>query len=203
MPTNVMFRSRLRHRTFPHAVAEGLTLFGGEPATDATVVSPLHADGTHTTDGQALAARKHKERTYLELCHGNGRARLVVIAGEVRGRWSQETKDFLWCLARAKAACVPRRVSGSPRAAWYRRWSCFLACTAKSVATSLLGVRGSLGVGNQVLSVNEVLAEVRRELWCGLRRCAGSCGGFCVHPFSKQKMCRNIAHTVPMLHFIT
>ena len=96
-------------------IAEGLTLFGGSQlAIDATVVSPLHADGTHrrksdTTDGQALAeARKHKERTYPELCRGNGRARLVVIAGEVGGRWSQETKDFLWCLASAKAACVPR-----------------------------------------------------------------------------------------------
>ena len=81
-------------------IAEGLTLFGGSQlATDATVVSPLHADGTHrrkadTTDGQALAeAHKHKERT----CRGNGRARLVVIAVEVGGRWPQETKDFLWC----------------------------------------------------------------------------------------------------------
>ena len=42
---------------------------GSQLAIDATVVSPLRADGTHrrksdTTDGQALAeARKHKERT--------------------------------------------------------------------------------------------------------------------------------------------
>ena len=36
----------------------------------------------YSTDGQALVeARKHKERTYPELCHGNGRTRLVVIPG--------------------------------------------------------------------------------------------------------------------------
>ena len=94
-------------------VAEGLTLFGGcQLALDATLVSPLHGDGTHRrgadiTDGAALGeARKDKVRTYPELCRGNGRALLVVIAGEVGGRWSDETKSFLWCLASAKAAAV-------------------------------------------------------------------------------------------------
>ena len=91
-------------------VAEGLTLFGGcQLALDATVVSPLHGDATHrrradVEDGVALReARRRKERTYPELCQGNGRARLVVIAGEVGGRWSDETKTFLWSLACAKA----------------------------------------------------------------------------------------------------
>ena len=52
-------------------VAEGLTLFGGcQLALDATLVSPLHRDGTHrrkadTVDGMSLrAARKDKEKTY-------------------------------------------------------------------------------------------------------------------------------------------
>ena len=110
-------------------VAEGLTLFGGcQLALDATVVSPLHGDATHrrradVEDGVALReARRRKERTYPELCQGNGRARLVVIAGEVGGRWSDETKTFLWSLACAKATSVPRRMYGSARAAWYRRW---------------------------------------------------------------------------------
>ena len=87
-----------------------------------------------------------------------------VIAGKVGGRWSQETKDFLWCLARAKAASVPRRRYDSARVAWYRRWSCLLACSAaKSDVSSLLGVRGSPGAGDQVPSINEVLTEVRHE----------------------------------------
>ena len=133
-------------------VAEGLCLFCGcQLALDATVVSTLHGDGTHrrmadVEDGVALKeARRSKETTYPELCRGDGRARLVVIAGEVGGRWSQETKDFLWCLACEKSKSSPRLLQGSVRVGWYRRWCCLLACsTAKAVACSLAGHRGSL-----------------------------------------------------------
>ena len=150
-------------------VAEGLTLFGGcQLALDATVVSPLHGDATHRRradieDGVAVReARRRKEWTYPELCQGNGRARLVVIAGEVGGRWSDETKTFLWSLACAKATSVPRRMYGSARAAWYRRWTCLLACSsAKAVACCLLGKEGSPGAGDQVPSVNDVVADAR------------------------------------------
>ena len=153
-------------------VAEGLTLFGGcQLALDATLVSPLHGDGTQrrgadVTDGAASGeARKDKARTHPELCRGNGRALLVVIAGEVGGPWSEETKSFLWCLASAKAASVTRRLFGSARAAWYRRWSCLLTCSAaKGFASSLVGVRGSPGAGDQVPSVHEVLADARHQL---------------------------------------
>ena len=150
-------------------VAEGLKLFGGcQIALDATLVSPLHGDGTHgrradITDGAALGeARKDKVRTYPELCRGNGRALLVVIAGEVGGRWSGGTKSFLWCLASAKAAAVTGRLFGSARAAWYRRWTCILACSAaKGFASSLVGVSRSPGAGDRVPSVHEVLADAK------------------------------------------
>ena len=73
-------------------VAEGLTSFGGcQFALNATLVSPLHGDGTHRRGadiigGTALGeARKDKVRIYPELCRGNGRALLVVIVGEVGG----------------------------------------------------------------------------------------------------------------------
>ena len=52
-----------------------------------------------------LEARKNKETTCPELGQGNGRVQLVVIAGEVGGRWSSETKNFLWCFACEKALC--------------------------------------------------------------------------------------------------
>ena len=150
-------------------VAEGLCLFGGcQLALDATVVSTLHGDGTHrrkadVEDGVALKeARRSKEATYQELCRGDGRARLVVIAGEVGGRWSQETKDFLWCLACEKSKSSPWLLQGSARLGWYRRWCCLLACsTAKAVACSLVGHRGSPGSGDQVPSAHEVLTEAR------------------------------------------
>ena len=74
---------------------------------DVTVVSPLHVDGKHrrkadTTDGQALAeARKHKERTYPELCRGSAPA-----AGGDRQPGRRQmvpgSQGFLSCCAVAK-----------------------------------------------------------------------------------------------------
>ena len=86
-------------------VVDGLPLFGGAQfAVDTTLVSPLHCDGTPTpgaadSNGAALIrARRRKERTYPELVHPRARARLVVIAGEVAGRWFDETRRFIGCL---------------------------------------------------------------------------------------------------------
>ena len=82
-------------------VAEGLSLFGGaQLAIDATLVSALRGDGTarvgaHTPGAALKAARRRKERTYPELAGEGGRARLLVLAGEVGGRWSSETASFL------------------------------------------------------------------------------------------------------------
>ena len=91
-------------------VADGLPLFGGaQLAVDATLVSALRSDGTarrraDQIDGVALMdARRRKERTYPELVGHNRRARLVVLAVEVGGRWSQDLKHFVSQLARAKA----------------------------------------------------------------------------------------------------
>ena len=55
-------------------------------------------------DGIALqAARRRKERTYRELVGPRSRAKLVVLAGEVGGRWSAETSTFLRLLAATRA----------------------------------------------------------------------------------------------------
>ena len=64
-------------------------------------MSALRSDGTarrraDQIDGVALMdARRQKERTYPELAGHNRRARLVVLAVEVGGRWSQELKYFV------------------------------------------------------------------------------------------------------------
>ena len=83
-------------------VADGLPLFGGaQLAIDTTLVSALRADGTARRraadhDGVASAeARRRKARTYPELAGLHGRARLVVLAVEVGGRWSHETQCFI------------------------------------------------------------------------------------------------------------
>ena len=83
-------------------VVDGLPLYGGaQLAVDTTLVSALHCDGTArrgaaNRDGVALAeARRRKERTYPELVQPGHRAKLVVLAGEVGGRWSDEAVAFI------------------------------------------------------------------------------------------------------------
>ena len=82
-------------------VADGLSLWrGAQLAIDTTLVSPLSRDGSASRraanhDGAALQrARRRKEATYPELSGEGGRARLVVLAAEVGGRWSVETAQF-------------------------------------------------------------------------------------------------------------
>ena len=118
--TNVMVRDmdlvpndRIDNRRL-EVVADGLPLFGGaQLAIDTTLVSALRRDGTSrpqadSIDGVALAAaRRNKARTYPEISGGDGRARLVVLAAEVGGRWSEEARKFLGALATAKARSAP------------------------------------------------------------------------------------------------
>ena len=54
-------------------------------------------------------ARRAKERTYPELLQTR-RCKLVVLAIEVGGRWSQEATTFLHLLAQAKARTIPARL---------------------------------------------------------------------------------------------
>ena len=130
-------------------VADGLPLFhGAQLAKDTTLVSPLSCDGLPhprcvREDGAALeAARRRKERTYPELTEQFGRARLVVFAGEVGGRWSDETQAFLRQLANARARSEPVPQQARARAARLMRWRAILACSsARAFATSLLEVR--------------------------------------------------------------
>ena len=95
-------------------VVDGLPLFGGvQLAIDTTLVSSVRGDGeprrgAADTDGVALLqARKRKENTYPELRGPRARARLVVVALEVGGRWSAEAKSFVGQLAKARARMEP------------------------------------------------------------------------------------------------
>ena len=127
-------------------IVDGLTLWhGAQLAVDTTLVSPLHGDGSArrnaaTTSGVALRdARRAKERTHPELTGEGGRARLVVLAAEVGGRWSEETALFLGALAKARAQESPQLLQSRVTAAYIRRWSALLACSlARSFTLSLL-----------------------------------------------------------------
>ena len=105
-------------------VANGLTLWqGAQLAIDTTMVSPMRRDGTALKE-----ARRRKERTYPELA--GEKARLVVLGAGVGGRWSAETAQLLSALAKARAREVPFILQARAEAAWRRRWSNILACSA-------------------------------------------------------------------------
>ena len=137
-------------------VVDGLPLYGGaQLAVDTTLVSALKSDGeprrgAADRDGVALAAaRRDKERTYPELVGPGARARLVVLALEVGGRWSEEAKIFVRLLARARARSEPRLMRRRVEQAWRLRWYGIISCAAaRSFAASLLGLRvGSSPMG--------------------------------------------------------
>ena len=130
-------------------VADGLPLFGGaQLAIDTTLVSVLHCDGSararvaHVDSAAVAVARRRKERTYPELVGQRARTRLVVLAGEIGGRWSGETRSFLCQLAKAKARQMPIVLRRRTEQAWRLRWQALLSCTAaNSFAASLLDLR--------------------------------------------------------------
>ena len=65
-----------------------------------------------------------------------------MLAAEVGGRWSTETAQFLSALAKARALSVPQVLQGRVQAAWIRRWSAILACSAaRAFSLSLLDQR--------------------------------------------------------------
>ena len=83
--------------------------------------------------------RRDKEMKYPELLTG-GRCRLVVVAIETGGRWSNEAVDFVWHVAGAKALEVPSYTTQQVALAWGRRWTRMLstACAVAFAASLLL-----------------------------------------------------------------
>ena len=109
-------------------------------------------------------ARRKKEATYPELVALRARARLVVWAGEVNGRWSEETRAFLSLLAKTTARSeIPVM----------RSWGSMLACTAaRAFAASLLNLRSGGGADVEVPTNQEVVNEARYA--CGFEWVTGS-----------------------------
>ena len=141
-------------------VVDGLPLFGGEQlAVDTTLALKGTGEprkGAADRDGVALAAaRRVKERTYPELVDPGRRARLVVFALEVGGRWSEEAKIFIRLLAKAHVRSEPRLLQRRLEQAWRLRWYAIISC-AESFAASLLGLRGGQGSDGQMPPSHEV-----------------------------------------------
>ena len=129
-------------------LANGLPLFGGaQLAVNTTLVSVLHCDGSahpraaHVDGAVLVAARRKKDRTYPELANPRVRARLVVLAREVGGRWSEPEAHNL---------AEKGRTGG------------LLCCAAARVfAASLLGLRCGGGSDGDAPTTHVVVNDFR------------------------------------------
>ena len=136
------------------AVAYGLPFYGGVPLCgDATMVSPLHSNGSPwrgAADVAGLrlrAARKRKEQVYPELARGDG-GRLVLLGCEIGGRWAEGVLKLLSGLAWCRCQEAPAILRRSARFAWRRRWLCHLSIAAQgALAASLAEPAALWGIG--------------------------------------------------------
>ena len=152
-------------------VVDGLPLFGGvQLAVDTTLVCALHANGSARrgaahTDGVVLtAARRRKDSTYPELVGRRGRARLVVLAVEVGGRWLPETQSFLSQLGSAKARAESPLMRRRVEQAW-RTVGRPVVTAARAVAMSLLEWQGTRGADGTCPPSHEVNALACSLVW--------------------------------------
>ena len=82
---------------------------------------------THQGDHIPGALRRKRKGTFGGACCRS------------RGRWSEETAQFLRALAKANAQTAPLILQNRVKAVWLRRWSGVLACSAaRAFAWSLL-----------------------------------------------------------------
>ena len=64
----------------------------------------------------------------------------MVLAGEVAGRWSDETRRFIGLLARARARNETKLMRRRVEQAWrLRRWTMLSCAAARAFAASLAG----------------------------------------------------------------
>ena len=131
-------------------LATGLPLFfGAQLAVDITLRCALAADGTAhpgaaRVDGAVCTrAREDEETKYSELLRGD-RCRLVVVALETGGRWSEEALQFVESLAAIRARDVPPAMFHSGKLAW-RWWVRLLSVScARSFPSSLVALPTAL-----------------------------------------------------------
>ena len=133
---------------------------GVQLAVDTTLASAVQGDGVvrrgaANRDGRERAPKEGQDLP--ELVEAGARARLVVLALEVGGRWSREASRFVKLLANAKWRSEPVVVQRRMEQAW-RLWrSSTLACVAaRFFAGSLLGLRGGHGADGKVPHSHDV-----------------------------------------------
>ena len=130
-------------------VVTGLPMFHGTPvAVDATLISPLHADGTAWAgaaerSGASFArAESVKAVTYPELVDSSV-LRLVTTAAEIGGRLNRQSLDLLDAAAAGKAAEEPPVLRRQAARAWRARWVTMLSVAIQDATAATLVAEGA------------------------------------------------------------
>ena len=130
-------------------VVTGLPAARGIPlAVDATMISPLHADGTawgNAADqpGASFArALRSKQQTYPELV-GSSVLQLWVVATEIGGRLNKTALELLRAAAAGRAQHEPAPLRRQAARAWEARWTTLLAVAAQNALCATLVQEGS------------------------------------------------------------
>ena len=144
---------------------QGLPVAHGIPiAVDATIVSPLHADGSAwagaaNTPGQSFGrAQRSKYQTYPELVD-NPVVKLMVVAAEVGGRLNRESRDLLKTLANFRAQSEPRVLQNQAARIWEQRWLILLGVAIQDALAATLVDEGSRFL-NGVASIEPLSVDV-------------------------------------------
>ena len=82
-------------------------------------------------------AERDKDVTYPELVN-SGQLRLLTLACEIGGRWSDTCRDTVRQLATVKAREAPRQLRSAAVRAWEQRWWALLSVAAQSALASTL-----------------------------------------------------------------
>ena len=117
----------------------------------------------HTIDAMRLAARHSFQ--FQVAC------RLVVVAIETGGRWSDEAAELLRQLALAKAREAPALLAHSAALAWERRWTRMLGMTCAIAFPESLVAPNESDTWCQTGGVTPSLAELlthNPRYWVGL-----------------------------------
>ena len=122
-------------------VADGLTLWrGAQLVVDTTIVSPLRRDGspkpgaTNHDEAALEAVRRKKESRWFS-----------PLRWEADGMLRRCSSSQLW----PELVLPLVLLQGKAEAAWVRRWSAILACTAaRAFTVSLLDSRPAVGTGD-------------------------------------------------------
>jgi len=134
-------------------VATGLPVARGIPiAIDATIISPLHADGTAWKKaaehpGASFArAISSKHTTYPELVDSSV-LKLIVAASEIGGRLNSAGRQLLKVVAAHRAEWEPATLRSEAGRNWESRWLFFLAVATQDAIAATLVSDGSRFLG--------------------------------------------------------